>query len=109
MIIIFECMVLIGGLSTFLGLIINSRLRKNVSPKFYDERFSNDKFGILINCFPSQIEQVESILKDYGSEEIKINGVSIIEEEIMEVKEQELTKKSTEGEAITTEEEKNED
>ena len=40
MIIIFECMILIGGLSTFLGLIINSRLRKDTSPQLYDERFN---------------------------------------------------------------------
>ena len=45
MIIVFECMILIGGLSTFLGLLINARLRKDTPPELYDERFSDDKFG----------------------------------------------------------------
>jgi len=75
MIIIFECMILIGGLSTFLGLIINSRLRKNISPHLYDERFSNDKFGVLVNCSSENLEEVESILINHGSEEIKIDGL----------------------------------
>ena len=75
MIIIFECMILIGGLSTFLGLIINSRLRKNISPHLYDERFSNDKFGVLVNCSGENLEEVQSILINHGSEEIKIDGL----------------------------------
>ena len=83
MIIIFECMILIGGLSTFLGLIINSRLRKNVDPIHYDERFSNDKFGILVTVDSDDFEQVEHILRDFGSEELKLNG-EVLEEKVIE-------------------------
>ena len=83
MIIIFECMILIGGLSTFLGLIINSRLRKNVDPIHYDERFSNDKFGILVTVDSGDFEQVEHILRDFGSEELKLNG-EVLEEKVIE-------------------------
>ena len=83
MIIIFECMILIGGLSTFLGLIINSRLRKNVDPIHYDERFSNDKFGILVTVDSADFEQVEHILRDFGSEELKLNG-EVLEEKVIE-------------------------
>ena len=100
MIIIFECMILIGGLSTFLGLIINSRLRKNVAPHLYDERFSNDKFGILVNCSSENLEEVESILNKNGSEEIKIDGkvlekeeAQLEEEQIVEEVKQEASKK----------------
>ena len=109
MIIIFECMILIGGLSTFLGLIINARLRKDVPPNLYDERFTNDKFGILVHCSPSHLEEVESILKESGSEEIKINGVPVVAEQIVDTKEEEVTAESTENEVATIEEEKNED
>jgi hypothetical protein len=77
MIIIFECMILIGGLSTFLGLIINARLRKNVDPVDYDERFSNDKFGLLVTFKNEDYDEVENILKDFGSEELKVNGETI--------------------------------
>ncbi len=94
MIIIFECMILIGGLSTFLGLIINSRLRKNISPHLYDERFSNDKFGVLVNCSSENLEEVESILINHGSEEIKIDGLITEdqEQEPEETPKEELTK-----------------
>jgi len=109
MIIIFECMILIGGLSTFLGLIINARLRKDVPPNLYDERFTNDKFGILVHCSPSHLEEVESILKESGSEEIKINGVPVVAEQIVDTKEEEVTAESTENEVAAIEEEKNED
>ena len=109
MIIIFECMILIGGLSTFLGLIINARLRKDVPPNLYDERFTNDKFGILVHCAPSHLEEVESILKESGSEEIKINGVPVVAEQIVDTKEEEVTAESTENEVAAIEEEKNED
>jgi len=81
MIIIFECMILIGGLSTFLGLIINSRLRKNVDPIHYDDRFSNDKFGILVTFDNADFEQVEHILRDFGSEELKLDG-EILKEKV---------------------------
>jgi len=83
MIIIFECMILIGGLSTFLGLIINSRLRKNVDPIHYDERFSNDKFGILVTVENSDFEEVEHILRNFGSEELKLNG-EVLQEKVVE-------------------------
>ena len=109
MIIIFECMILIGGLSTFLGLIINARLRKDVPPNLYDERFTNDKFGILVHCSPSHLEEVESILKESGSEEIKINGVPVVTEQIVDTKEEEVTAESTDNEVAAIEEEKNED
>ena len=109
MIIIFECMILIGGLSTFLGLIINARLRKDVPPNLYDERFTNDKFGILVHCSPSHLEEVESILKESGSEEIKINGVPVVAEQIVDTKEEEVTAESTDNEVAAIEEEKNED
>ena len=71
---------------TFLGLIINSRLRKNVDPIHYDERFSNDKFGILVTVDSDDFEQVEHILRDFGSEELKLNG-EVLEEKPVDVTE----------------------
>ena len=88
MIIIFECMILIGGLSTFLGLIINSRLRKDTSPELYDERFSDNKFGILVNCNPDDLEKIENILRDFGTDEVQVNGVLKVEAKEEEIKEE---------------------
>ena len=107
MIIIFECMILIGGLSTFLGLIINSRLRKNVDPIHYDERFSNDKFGILVTVDSDDFEQVEHILRDFGSEELKLNGEVLEEKVIEEETEEEKPAEAAADEKLAeTEEEK---
>ena len=87
MIIIFECMILIGGLSTFLGLLINSRLRKDTPPELYDERFSDNKFGILVNCNSDDLEKIENILRDFGTDEVQVNGVLKEEAKVEEVKE----------------------
>jgi hypothetical protein len=107
MIIIFECMILIGGLSTFLGLIINSRLRKNVDPIHYDERFSNDKFGILVTVDSGDFEEVEHILRDFGSEELKLNGEVLEEKVIEEETEEEKPAEAAADEKLAeTEEEK---
>ena len=86
MIIIFECMILIGGLSTFLGLLINSRLRKDTPPELYDERFSDNKFGILVNCNSDDLEKIENILRDFGTDEVQVNGVLKEEAKVEEVK-----------------------
>ena len=74
MVILFECMVLIGALSTLLGLLINSRIRKNASPQIYDTRFSEDKFGVVVTCTKENMKQVEEILRSQGAEEIKFEG-----------------------------------
>ena len=89
MIIIFECMILIGGLSTFLGLLINSRLRKDTPPELYDERFSDNKFGILVNCNSDDLEKIENILRDFGTDEVQVNGVLKEEAKVEEIKEEE--------------------
>ena len=89
MIIIFECMILIGGLSTFLGLLINSRLRKDTPPELYDERFSDNKFGILVNCNSDDLEKIENILRDFGTDEVQVNGVLKEEAKVEEEKEEE--------------------
>ena len=87
MIIIFECMILIGGLSTFLGLLINSRLRKDTPPELYDERFSDNKFGILVSCGADDLEKIENIFRDSGTDEVQINGVLKEEAKAEEIKE----------------------
>jgi len=101
MIIIFECMILIGGLSTFLGLLINSRLRKDTPPELYDERFSDNKFGILVNCNSDDLEKIENILRDFGTDEVQVNGVLKEEAKVEEVKEEEV--KEEEDNPDTTE------
>lgn len=74
-VIIFELTILIGALSTLLGLLINSRLRRDVPKTMYDPRFSVDKFGIMVTCGRDNVKKVEEILNSQGAEEIKVDGV----------------------------------
>jgi hypothetical protein len=75
MIIVFELTVLLGALSTLVGLLINSRLRRNAPVAMYDPRFSEDKFGVLVACSRENVRKVEDILKSSGAEEIKFEGI----------------------------------
>ncbi|HVY55807.1 MAG TPA: DUF3341 domain-containing protein, partial [Thermodesulfobacteriota bacterium] len=74
-VIIFELTILMGALSTLLGLLINSRLRRNAPRSMYDPRFSDDKFGVMVTCGKDKIKKVEEILNSEGAEEIKFDGV----------------------------------
>lgn len=74
-VIIFELTILIGALSTLIGLLINSRLRRNVPTSMYDPRFTDDKFGIMVTCGKDKVKKVEEILNSEGAEEIKFDGI----------------------------------
>ncbi len=75
MVIIFELTILIGALFTLLGLLINSRLRRNAPKSMYDPRFSEDKFGVMVTCTRDEVKKVEEIFNSEGAEEIKVDGV----------------------------------
>lgn len=75
MVIIFELTILIGALATLLGLLVNSRLRRNAPRSMYDPRFSVDKFGVMVTCDKEHLKEVEDILSSQGAEEIKFDGV----------------------------------
>src|SRR3989304_4755793 len=53
--------VLFGSLATLLGLLINSRLRRNAPRVMYDPRFSEDKFGIAVVCKIEDIREVKEV------------------------------------------------
>jgi hypothetical protein len=47
-IIMFELMVLIGGLSTFIGVLVNGRLPRAGMRFEYAPEFSADRFGVFV-------------------------------------------------------------
>lgn len=75
MVIVFELTVLFGALSTLVGLLFNSRLRRDTPKNVYDPRFSEDKFGVLVSCYKHNIPKIEEILKETGADEIRLEGV----------------------------------
>lgn len=75
MVIVFEMTILFGALSTLVGLLFNSFVRKRSPVTMYDPRFSDDKFGIMVVCDKENIKKVESILRSSGAEEVKFDAV----------------------------------
>ncbi len=75
MVIVFELTILFGALATLLGLLFNSFVRKRSPVTMYDPRFTDDKFGIMVVCDKENLNNVESILKSSGAEEVKFDSV----------------------------------
>jgi hypothetical protein len=69
-IIIFELMVLFGGISAVLSFLFNARVPAFEVERGYSSRFSEDRFGVVVRCEEEQGAQIESILKDAGAEEV---------------------------------------
>lgn len=66
----FELTILFGSLFTLLGIILNAKLfRKRTT--LYDDRFTDDKFGIFIPCSKSEYDAMSKELTENGAEEVK--------------------------------------
>lgn len=79
-VIMFELMILIGGLSGLTGFFIHSRMPEFDGYAGYRARFSEDKFGLVVECDESAASRVESLLHSAGAEDIS--------REILEIPEQ---------------------
>src|SRR5690349_2398968 len=70
-VIMFEMMVLFGGIATVIGMVVLGRLpRIRVSPSF-DPRFTNDRFGVAVHCTPERGASVRDILRHAGADEVR--------------------------------------
>lgn len=67
----FEVMVLVGALSTVLGMFINSRLPKLTHAVGYDRRFSAGDFGLWVECAPEQAVEAEDLMRRTGAVEVR--------------------------------------
>jgi hypothetical protein len=69
--VVFECGILIGGVSTFFALWKACQLPKT-TPRIYDERFTDDKFGLIIPLETGVNESaVHTFLKTTGADEVR--------------------------------------
>ncbi len=69
--IVFECGVLLGGLATFVSLLIATRL-PNFKPFILDPQLTNNRFALVIPEKQEKVrEDVEKFLKDAGAIEVK--------------------------------------
>ncbi len=69
-IICFELMILLGGISAVLGFLFNARMPALDPIGGYTSQFSEDRFGIVVRCNESDAARAESILRDAGAEEV---------------------------------------
>jgi hypothetical protein len=67
----FEVMVLFGALATVAGLFINARIPRLTMTVGYDPRFSDDSFGIWVECPPDKLRRVEDLLRQHGAVEVR--------------------------------------
>jgi hypothetical protein len=70
-IIAFELMILFGALSGVAGFLFFGRFPSLESQRGYSTRFSDDRFGVVVDCAPAQSARVARLLKDAGAEEIE--------------------------------------
>jgi len=70
-VIAFELTILFGGLSTALGMVLLGRLPRFRPSAGYDPRFSNDRFGVAVQCAPGRGASVAGILRGAGAEEVR--------------------------------------
>jgi len=68
----FEMTILFGALSTILGIVFNAAFAARRSGTIqYDERFTNDRFGIFVPADSGHAAAIESLLKQSGAEEVR--------------------------------------
>jgi len=70
-IIMFELMVLFGGVATLIGLVMLGRLPQLRTSSSYDVRFTKDRFGVAVNCVAERAASVREILRGSGAEEVR--------------------------------------
>src|ERR671922_2465031 len=70
-VIMFELMILFGGIATLIGMVSLGRLPQFRPSPTYDPRFSNDRFGVAVHCAVERAMSVREILRAAGAEEIR--------------------------------------
>jgi molybdopterin-containing oxidoreductase family membrane subunit len=70
-VIMFELMILFGGIATLIGMVSLGRLPQLRPSPAYDPRFTHDRFGVAVHCAPERAASVREILRQGGAEEIR--------------------------------------
>jgi hypothetical protein len=70
-VIMFEMMVLFGGIATVIGMVVLGRLPKFRRSPAFDPRFTNDRFGVAVHCAPARSGSVREILRHAGADEVR--------------------------------------
>jgi hypothetical protein len=70
-IIAFELMILFGALAGTAGFLVHGRLPQLEAFPGYDPRFTDDCFGVVVECAPGRASEAERLLHSAGAEEVQ--------------------------------------
>ncbi len=70
----YESMILLAGLSNLVGMLALGRLPQVRSSAPYDPRFTEDRIGIWVPCEGDEARKVEQLMRGHGAEEVKTHG-----------------------------------
>ncbi len=68
----YECTILFGGVATLLAILVFCRLPNVLRTAGYDPRFSHDKFGVVVACTGTQVDDVKRRMLDSGADEVDV-------------------------------------
>lgn len=74
MVIMFECTVLIGGLTNLVAMLFFAGLPDIKQGEPFDARLTEDRFGIWVPCRREESENVAAILRAAGAEEVRVEA-----------------------------------
>jgi molybdopterin-containing oxidoreductase family membrane subunit len=69
-IIAFELMILFGALAGTVGFLVHGRFPQLEAFPGYDPRFTDDRFGVVVDCASRRASEAESILRRAGAEDV---------------------------------------
>jgi hypothetical protein len=75
LIIVFELMILCGGLAGVGGFFLNTRMPVFDPLPGYEGHFSGDHFGMVVVCEESATERLESLFKEAGADKVEREAI----------------------------------
>jgi hypothetical protein len=69
-IIMFELMILFGGLSAAASFFLFARLPQVEPIPGWSERFGADRFGVAVKCEEGEIAKIEALMREAGAEDV---------------------------------------
>ena len=74
MVVSYESMILLAGLTNLLGMLALTRLPEVKPSAPYDPRFSEDRIGIWVACEGETRERVEKMMGGQNAEEVQVHA-----------------------------------
>lgn len=68
----YECTILFTALFTLFSIGLFGKVPLFARNVGYDQRFSYNRFGVVVHCQPGEVDAVSSQLKNFGAEEVKV-------------------------------------